>query len=163
MAAEPTIAVSPVSTEMGDAMRVRASIRIDAPPAAVWAVLSDCARAARIVPYLKSCRIVARDSAGKWDVREHVINPPLLPTIRTTVRNDFDAPRRMSFRLISGDVRASDGTWTLKAEGARTLLSYDALVAPSFPVPQFLVSHSLKNDVPQMLQAIDRLSRETAR
>lgn len=161
--AEPDIEVSPVATAQGDVMRVRASIRIEAPQATVWTVLSDCAKAVGIIPHLTSCKVLQRDPAGRWDVREHVIEPPLVPRMRTIVRNDFTAPRRLTFRLVSGDMKASDGAWTLRAEGRWTHLSYDALVAPAFPAPSFLVSRSIRSDFPRMLRAIDRASRELAR
>lgn len=161
--AEPAIDVSPAKTEKGDVMRVRASIRIEATPDVVWSVLIDCAGAPRVIPHLESCRVVERDKAGRWDMREHVINPPLLPKMRMIVRNDFTAPRRLAFRLVSGDMKASDGEWTLAPEGKHTLLSYDALVAPSFAAPQFLVSRSISIDFPQMLRAIERASLERGR
>lgn len=162
-AGEPSITVSPVQTHKGEAMHVRASMRIGAKPDAVWAVVSNCQRAPTIIPYLESCRVSERDPRGRWDIREHVINPPLLPKMRTLVRNDFDPPRKLTFRLLSGDMKVSDGAWTLRPEGHDTILSYDAIVAPSFSAPQFLVSRSIKTDFPKMLREIDRASRDRDR
>ena len=51
---------------------IRGVVDIPAPPQAVWAVLVDCDLAPRMVRRLKSCRIVERDPAGGWDVREHI-------------------------------------------------------------------------------------------
>lgn len=82
--------------------------------------------------------------------------------MRIIVRNDFMPAKRLTFRLVSGDLKASDGAWTLERRGGRTLLSYDALVAPKFAAPQFLVTRSIKSDFPQMLRAIDRASRGLA-
>jgi hypothetical protein len=50
LSAEPAISVTPVRTEKGDVMHVKTSIRISASPQAVWAILSDCARAAAHAP-----------------------------------------------------------------------------------------------------------------
>ena len=157
--AEPAIAVTPATTDKGEVTHVRASIRISAPPASVWATITDCARAPRIIPHLESCRLVERDPRGRWDVREHVINPPLLPKMRTVIRNDFTPSKRLAFRLLSGDMKASDGAWTLKADKGGTILSYDAFVAPNFAAPQFLVSRSISNDFPRMLRAIAKASQ----
>lgn len=163
MGAEPSISVTPIRTDKGDVMHVRASIRISAPPVAVWAVLSDCGRAPQLIPHLESCRIVERDPRGRWDVREHVINAPFLPKMRTLVRNEFTPAQRLGFSLVSGDMKASDGAWTLKTEGAGTVLSYDAHVAPSFSAPQFLIAKSISTDFPKMLRAIAQASTEPAR
>jgi uncharacterized membrane protein len=158
--AEPSIVVTPATTDKGEVTHVRASIRINAPPANVWATITDCARAPRIIPHLESCRLIERDPAGRWDVREHVINPPLLPKMRTIVRNEFTPSKRLSFRLLSGDMKTSDGAWTLQPDKGGTILSYDAFVAPNFAAPQFLVSRSISNDFPRMLRAIAKASQD---
>ncbi len=156
--AEPVISVSPVTTANGDVMRVRASMEIAASPEKVWAILSDCAGAPKVIPHLESCKVLKRDPGGRWDIREHVVNPPLLPKLRMVVRNEFKPPRRLEFRLLSGDMKASDGAWTLTRKGKGSILAYDALVAPGFPAPQFLVSRSISSDFPRMLRAIARES-----
>lgn len=163
LSGEPAVSVTPVRTEKGEVMHVKASIRIKASPQAVWAVLSDCARAPQLIPHLESCRIIERDPRGRWDVREHVINPPLLPKMRTLVRNEFLHSRQLAFRLVSGDMKASDGAWTLRLEGDETILSYDAHVAPNFAAPQFLVANSISNDFPKMLRAIGQASSSMGR
>jgi uncharacterized protein YndB with AHSA1/START domain len=157
------IRVTPVRTEKGDVVHVKASIRINASPETVWEILSDCARAPQLIPHLQSCRIVERDPRGRWDIREHIIKPPFLPTMRTLVRNEFVPPKRLSFRLLSGDMKVSDGAWTLRPEGTETILAYDAHVAPNFAAPQFLVANSISNDFPRMLHAIAHASQSARR
>ncbi len=157
-AAEPVVIVSPVTTAKGDAMHVRASMEIAASPAKVWAILSDCAGAPKVIPHLESCKVLKRDAGGRWDIREHVVNPPFLPKLRMVVRNEFKPPSRLEFRLLSGDMKASDGAWTLTRKGTGSILAYDAIVAPGFPAPQFLVARSIGSDFPRMLRAIAKES-----
>lgn len=163
MSNDLAISVTPIRTEKGDVVHVKASIRIKASPETVWEILSDCARAPQLIPHLQSCRIVERDPRGRWDIREHVINPPLLPTMRTLVRNEFITSKRLSFRLLSGDMKVSDGAWTLRPEGPETILNYDAHIAPHFAAPQFLVANSISNDFPRMLRAIAKASSSAGR
>ena len=155
---EPFVEIFPVSTPGGAATRVKAVIEIEANPAAVWAVITDCARAPKVIPHLESCRIVEKGPSGSWDVREHIINPPFLPRIRTLVRNDFTQHRRLAFKLQSGDMRISDGAWLLKLVNGRTRLSYEALIAPKYAAPQFIISRAIAQDFPAMLRAIQRAS-----
>lgn len=157
-AAEPMVEIIPVSTPDGGATRVLASIEIEASPAAVWAVLTDCARASTVIPHLESCRIIEKDPAGLWDIREHIINPPFLPRIKTVVRNDFTPRRRLAFKLQGGDMRVSDGAWVLESAKGRTRLSYEAVIAPKFAAPQFIVSRAMAQDFPAMLKAIQHAS-----
>lgn len=162
-AAEPVIHVA--MDETVNAARVHASIDIDAPPAIVWAVISDCARAPSVIPNLESCRILQHDAAGHWDIREHVINWALLmPKLRTVVRTSYEGNRRLMFKRVGGDMRVSEGEWRVEPLGnARaTRLTYDALVAPSFPVPDFMIEHTVREDFPNVLRAIERVSLEDA-
>ncbi len=160
---EPVVRVS--TDEKANAAHIRASIDIAASPAVVWAVLTDCKRMPRIMPNVESCRIVKHDSAGKWEIREHVINwAALMPKIRTIVRNTYDVGRRLVFKRIGGDMRISEGEWKLEptANALGTRLSYNALVAPDFPVPQFMIKQAIHTDMPNLLLAIQRASVEDA-
>ena len=143
---------------------IRARYKIDAPPQIVWSVLTDCPGGKLILPHFESCRILTRDPAGRWDLREHVMNPPLLPRVRTVARNQFDAPRRLSFKLVEGDLRVSEGAWHLIADGKATKLHYEARVAPAFSVPQFLLEAAIRRDFTAMLLALEKVSlREVQR
>ena len=142
---------------------IRASHKIHASPHIVWSVLTDCPGGKRILPHFESCRILARDPAGKWDLREHVMNPPLLPRVRTVARNQFDAPRRLSFKLVEGDLRVSEGAWHLTADGRATKLHYEARVAPAFAVPQFILEAAIRRDFTAMLIALEETSVSDAK
>ena len=156
-AGDPAVQVE--SDGKTDATHIRAHIDIAAPPAVVWAVITDCARSPQIIPNLESCRIVKRDAAGKWDVREHIINwATLLPRLRTVVRNTYDTGRRLVFKLIDGDMRISEGEWRLDPIARGTRLSYNALMAPNFPVPKVLIEQALYQDFPNLLRAIQSAS-----
>ena len=147
-----------------DATHIRAHIDIAAPSAVVWAVITDCARAPQIIPSLESCRIIKRDLAGKWDVREHIISwAILLPRIRTVVRNSYDAGHRLAFKLVEGDMRISEGEWRLDPIARGTRLSYNALMAPTFPVPKSLIEQALNQDFPNLLRVIQTASLADAK
>jgi carbon monoxide dehydrogenase subunit G len=157
-AGEPTVQIEHDPT--ADAMRVRGSIDIAAPPAIVWAVLSDCDRAPRVVPNMESCRIVQRDPAGHWDMRETVLNIALLPRIRSLMRNEYESGRRLVFKRIGGDMRISDGEWRIEpiAKGKATRLHYEALFATTMLVPQFLIDQAAARDFPTFFRNIEQES-----
>jgi uncharacterized membrane protein len=158
-AGEPVVQVE--TDEKVQAAHVRASIDIAAPPQVVWAVITDCARSPHIIPNLESCRIVKHDPGGRWDIREHIINwATLLPKLRTVVRTSYDIGHRMLFKRVDGDMRVSEGEWRVEpiANARTTRLYYNALVAPKFPVPEFLVERTVHADLPNLLHAIERAS-----
>jgi carbon monoxide dehydrogenase subunit G len=157
-AGEPVVSVK--TDEAANAAHIHASIDIAASPAVVWAVLTNCKRMPQIIPNLESCRVV-EDGHGKWDVQEHVINwSVLFPKLRTVMRNTYDTGRRLAFKRISGDMRVSEGEWRLEPMGnaATTRLSYNAKVAPDFPVPQFMIEQAINTDMPNILRAIRKAS-----
>jgi hypothetical protein len=160
-AAAGTPVVHVDTDEKAKAAHVSASIDIAAPPPVVWSVITDCARASHIIPNLESCRIVKHDPGGHWDIREHIINwATLMPRLRTVVRTSYEIGHRMMFKRVDGDMRISEGEWRVEpmANAHATRLYYNALVAPDFPVPEFLVERTVHSDLPNLLHAIEQAS-----
>ena len=61
---------------------IHAAIDIAAPPRTVWAVMTDCKMAARLVSSVTSCRIMQGDQRSGWDIREQVTKANFfVPTI----------------------------------------------------------------------------------
>lgn len=139
--------------------RVSAVIDIAASPQAVWDVMIDCARAPKFVPDLVSCRILERDPAGSWDVREHIIDWAwFLPNIRNVFRSDYEPPYVLKFKRVDGDMERSEGEWKLEplSGGAATRLSYSALLLPKSWIPPSMALSSVRSDVPEILKAVRR-------
>ena len=109
----PTVSVA--AEDGGHGGVVRASFDIAAPPQVVWTVLTDCDHARDMVPNLVSCRVLDRDPAGRWDVREHIAKTWFTPRLRNVIRTEFDPPHGLSYRRIAGDWTRSEGRWTLTA------------------------------------------------
>ena len=151
---EPVVSVSPLAA--GEAVRVRAMIDIAAPAEHVWAVMTDCARAADFVPGLERCRVLERDPAGRWDIREHRIAWMwFLPRIRSVFRSDYYPPKRLTFRSIAGDLKRSEGEWRLvPLEAGGTRVSYDAILAADVPAPAFMIENALRNDMAIVLRRL---------
>jgi len=132
---------------------IKASIDIDAPPEAVWQVLVNCAAAPRLMVNLKTCRVIDRDPAGHWDVRETISRGALLPGIRVVMRADYDRPNTIRFHRVDGDLRVLEGEWRLTSidGGAETHLTYESRVAGPFAAPGFLLRGVLRHDMPVTL------------
>jgi carbon monoxide dehydrogenase subunit G len=155
--AEPAVSVEPAAA--ADAVEIKASIEIAAPRAKVWAIMTDCARSLRYVPGLISCRVLKRDPAGRWDIREHKISWMwFLPNVTSVFRSDYDPPKRLSFHRIGGTLKRSDGAWRLDTidGGSATRVSYDATVSADIPAPRFMVEAALKRDIAKVLRGLRR-------
>jgi len=137
---------------------VRAGLDIDAAPDTVWAVMLDCRLAPRMVSNLKSCRVLERDPAGRWDVREEVTKAMLLPPVRLVFRADYDPPHGYSFHRTDGDLAVLEGTWRLEPldGGRRTRVLYESRAALPFALPGTLARMLLREEIARALQGLKR-------
>lgn len=146
----------------GESYSIRVEAVLSSAPRHVWAALTDCDRARDFVPHLESCRVIERDPAGRWDIRENIANPPFLPRVRTVLRNEYTPISGFTYRLISGDMRVSEGSWSVQPAGNATRIVYQARVEPSVSVPGFLVISAIKADLPGMISKLAALSQTLA-
>ncbi|MEZ6022967.1 MAG: SRPBCC family protein [Hyphomonadaceae bacterium] len=149
-AAAQNYAAAPVvsAQRSGNGGFAQASMDVRAPPATVWAVLTDCANAQRFMRDLISCRILERGEG--WEVREHRVRGWLLkPVLRSVAHIDLAPYSRFSFRRIGGDWERSDGDWRLTPiDGGRgTHVEYriDAAFNGIIPVPRSRLVASVRN------------------
>ena len=145
------------------AARALALIEIARPPAAVWAVMLDCDRTLKFIARLRACRVTAADPAGRWDVREHVVDwlwP--LPSVRSVFRSEYEPFTLIRFRRIEGTLKSLEGSWRLQPirEGRATRLTYEAHIDPGLPVPGVLMRSAIENELRDTLAG---LRRETLR
>lgn len=118
------------------------TVEINAPPAKVWKLLTDCAAIRRMTPSTRVCSITGRDPAGRWDVREQVIKVPLEPDMRTVLRSELSPERQITFRQVEGDMKLMEGEWRLEAlnGGAATRVSYRLRLTPACGAPMLVRS-----------------------
>lgn len=140
----------------GTSGRVRGVVDIAAPIETVWTVMTDCDLAPRMVANLKSCRILDRDPAGRWDVREYVSRMTFLPAVRNVFRSDYDPNRSIRFHRTGGDLAVFEGAWRVEPRGGAVRVSYEARIAAPFAAPGWLARLALRRDVPTALLAFRR-------
>lgn len=139
--------------------RVRGVVDIDAPPALVWKVMTDCATAAKLMTNLSSCKVLSGDQKRGWDVREHVTQRNLIfPGMRIVFRSDYEPVSRIRFRLVEGDLKVEQGEWRLQAldGGKATRVFYENRVAVDWPVPKGMMREALRKDTPKVLGNLRR-------
>ncbi|MGZ3376002.1 MAG: SRPBCC family protein [Phenylobacterium sp.] len=150
----PFVEVSPGAD--GSSGVILAAIDVAAPQAVVFAVMTDCDLAPKMVANLKSCRVLERDPQGRWDVREEVSKMTFAPSVRMVYREDFDPPRAMAFHRTGGDLNIFEGDWKLEPRGDQIRVTYQARVAAPFAVPGWIARLALRRDVPMALLELRR-------
>lgn len=155
--AAPTVTVT--IDDKIKAARVFATVDIAAPPEKVWVIMTNCFYAKRVVPGLASCLVKSRDPAGRWDIREHKIDWAwFLPNIRTVIRTDYDAPKKLHYNMVEGDLRLSRGEWRLEplANGQATRVVHHSAVAADVPVPDFVIVNTMQKDMTTVMTNLRR-------
>jgi hypothetical protein len=138
---------------------VRAAVRIEAPPDIVFRMMIECADALEYVPHLRVCRVRDQAPDQSWLLVEHQIDFGwYAPAVNWMFRAELVADRSIRFRQVSGDFKANEGMWELEptADGATTLLLYQAYIDPPTFVPNWLARSTFKRELPQMLTELRR-------
>jgi carbon monoxide dehydrogenase subunit G len=142
----------------GGATVIRAGVDIAAPPEVVWGVIHDCAQAGRLMRKLKSCKVL--EAGPGWDVREHIIKPDILPSVRTVVRSEYDPPRGVRFVQAGGEV-SQQGRWRLEAIAGGTRATYENRIVLGLPVAEPLFRAAIRAEGPKGLANLRRAAEMT--
>ncbi len=144
---------------------IRSAVDINAPPSTVWAVMTDCRMAMRMIGDLASCTILQGDLRHGWDVRDQFSKGNLfLPDIHNVVRSEYQPYSSIKFRRAGGDLKIEDGEWRLEPlnGGTATRVIYINRVKANLLAPAFVVRAGLRGSTPKVLMALRRESLAAA-
>ncbi|MFU8803497.1 MAG: type II toxin-antitoxin system RatA family toxin [Bradymonadaceae bacterium] len=135
---------------------------IDASPAKVWELVSNCDNYVRRMPRIKAARIVERK--GSTVICEVTVGLPFpISDLRATTRaTHVVGPPTWSrtWTLIEGDYEKNDGSWVLTPfgdDGDRTLATYSVHAIPNTSVPAWARRRAQQSSMPEI---IERLRKE---
>src|SRR5581483_8135981 len=84
-----------------------AAVRVRASQQLVWKLITNCDNVSSIVPGMKRCERLETAPDGSWAIVEHDIRySALMPMIRSIVRSEYQAPYRIDFTGVGGNVKA---------------------------------------------------------
>jgi ribosome-associated toxin RatA of RatAB toxin-antitoxin module len=143
--------------DAGGGQRIRAAVRIEAPPKRVFAVMTDCARALRYVPGLELCQVLSAAPDRQWEQIEHRAKPFwFLPASTYVFRAEYEPDRSVRFRHVRGDFSRNEGAWELLPldSASATLVTYEVAAELRAPVPDWVVTRALRRELPRLLRAL---------
>ncbi len=148
-----------VDAERGDrplTVLVRIAAEVDAPPTAIWRILTACEIAPEYVPNVVSCKKLEELDDGRADLFVQEIKPIFfLPTFEHVFRLDYTPYSRIDVHRVSGPIERMEGSWwLLPQDNGRILLVYQVAVDPGLPIPRFLVRATMKRDLPKIMMAV---------
>jgi len=133
---------------------VEAAILVHATPQVIWKLITNCDSVATFVPGLKRCTRLKTTPDGAWSIVEHDIRySALMPLIHSIVRSHYQAPHRVDFTGVGGNVKSESGSWVLEPgpDARLTTVEYSISIEPGFFIPRTVVRHSLSKELPVML------------
>lgn len=160
------ITVEKIVDKNGKSARMFSAVQIDASPEAIWAVLTDCARAPTYVPGLKKCEILEVAKDKSWDIRRHTNKPAtFLPKMVSEFRCEYVFAKSVSFTSVGGDMDTNTGRWTLtpNKDNTKTIVTYKAQVAAKTLVPDKIIRKAMKKNIPKVMRALrDEVMKDKA-
>jgi uncharacterized membrane protein len=101
-----------------------ASVEIEAPIAAVYAVAADVEGSPRWQPEIKVAECIERDGDGN-QVLVHMETDAKVRRLGSEIRFGYEQPTRIAWSQEDGDLKSVEGAWTLEDLGdARTRATY---------------------------------------
>jgi ribosome-associated toxin RatA of RatAB toxin-antitoxin module len=136
---------------------------VDAPPAAVWALVSRCADYVKNMPSISASKELSRegDEQTKFtticEVAAHVPFPfsDLVSVSRATLTVDAKSGSyTREWTLIRGDYEVNEGSWRLVPVdgGAKTKVTYRIHVKPKLALPDSMIRRTQETRLPQVIQ-----------
>jgi uncharacterized membrane protein len=103
----------------------RASEEIDAPLDEVWGVVEDVLSAPEWQDGLVAMTALETDDEGRATLVE-AENDIKVRTVKSQIRFHYEAPGRLSWEQVKGDLKSVEGSWTLEdLGGGRTRATYE--------------------------------------
>jgi ribosome-associated toxin RatA of RatAB toxin-antitoxin module len=144
-------------------VQIQVAVEVDAPPTAIWDVLTACEISPEYVPNVQSCTKLEQLDGGRAELFKQTIKPVFfLASFEHVFRLDYTPYTRIDVNRVSGPIEHLQGTWWLLPQAnGRILLVYELSLDPGMPIPRFMVRATLKRDLPKVLAAV-RERAETA-
>lgn len=114
-----------------------ASTEIDAPIERCWAAVEDVASAPEWQGGLVELDVIERDRQGRPLVCD-AVSDAKVRKVETRQRFSYEAPQRLSWAMVEGELDSMEGYWELEdLGGGRTRATYGLAVDPG-PVPRLV-------------------------
>lgn len=145
------------------APRVQVTAVVDAPPAKVWSIVSDCTKYPTRFDRIKRARLVRKEGPDVFVCEVELVLPFPYDNLVGVTRSRHtyvDGVYTRAWTLVGGDYHRNEGSWVVKPwgdKGTRSLVIYTVHAEPSNSVPDWIRNKAQKSALPDM---IDRLRSE---
>ncbi len=131
---------------------------VEAPPAKVWRVVSDCAHYKDHLPHVAASAELSR--VGQVVTCQVTIAVPFpmsnLTAVTEAVHEDHGDRMSRTWKLVSGDYEFNEGSWNVQSYrgGAASLVTYRLHVKPKSAVPGFIRNLAQDKALPELMERV---------
>ena len=131
---------------------------VEAPPAKVWKVVSDCAHYKDRLPHVAASAELSR--AGNVVTCQVTIAMPFpvsnLTAVTEATHDERPDGMTRRWKLVSGDYEFNEGSWNVQSYrgGAASLVTYRVHVRPKSGVPDFIRNMAQEKALPDLLARV---------
>jgi ribosome-associated toxin RatA of RatAB toxin-antitoxin module len=109
------------------------SIRIDAAPADVMAVIADFAAYPEWAGFVKTAEVLSKGADGRADKARFTVDAGVMKA-DYTLRYTYDGDRRVTWELEAGTLKENTGSYTLVAADGGTDVTYSLTIDAGIPM-----------------------------
>ena len=153
------ISVSVVDVKNSEMPKVVVKGVVDAPPAKVWEIESDCTKYKQRMTRIKAAKLVKK--TGDTYICDVTVELPFpLSNLRaTTTAKHVSGPPTWSrtWTLLEGDYELNDGSWVLQefaGDPNRTFVVYSVHAIPNTAVPDWLRKRAQESSMPDVIKRL---------
>ncbi|MBA2661626.1 MAG: SRPBCC family protein [Bradymonadaceae bacterium] len=153
------ISVDIVDVQGSEVPKVIVKGVIDAPPAKVWRIISDCNHYAKRMPRIKASKQL--EKKGDTVICEVTVGLPFpMSDLRaTTTAKHVEGPTVWSrhWTLIEGDYEINNGSWEISAfagDPNRSFAVYTVHAVPNTAVPAWMRRRAQESSMPDIIRRI---------
>lgn len=158
LAAPTDGAAEPVQTRItrnGTVLQVTSTAHAAAPMVTCYGTLADLDHLAEFVPGLKSSKVVSPPGAP---IELHQVGEakagPFGVTLDVTLAIRLEAPHRVEFRRLAGNLTQMEGSWTVSGDATSCRIEYRATMEPDFWVPPLIGPMLMRHEVDEQLAGV---------
>ena len=123
----------------------------------LWNVLLSCEQAFLYVKGMTACEVLESD--GPISRVQHVVKRPWpLSPLDIVFEAKYDPYSTIDFRLLDGNMDRFEGQWRFSETEHGLLLDYEVHIKPRVPAPRFLIRHSIRRQLPNLIACLRALS-----
>lgn len=129
-------------------------VKIPAPPDRVWVVMANPYEFEQKISPKSHVEKVHQDTPDVSVITARI--DCIFRPIHYTVESKYEHRRKITFHALSGDLRDFRGAWEITPadDGASCYVTFGMFVQPNLPIPQFLIRHAIRAELPHTLNAL---------